>query len=233
VSIGKKRFFLEKLFWVFNFEKKSMAVANILGQGRRGKENIPDIPNSLIYEVMDGQPIYYKGYKDVLDGTKNQAEIMGISGLQGIIISYLVELIFSKIGSKQYRILFNEIGVHINHNQNLASDIGIYDRKLVTPEKINTRYIDVPAKVFLEVDIKADVEDLGETGYIRNKTQQLLEFGAEKVIWVLTKPKVVITATPDGKWAFSEWDFDVEILDGHAFNIGHYLNEEGINTEIH
>ena len=209
-----------------------MAVVNILGQSRKGKESLPDIPDSLVYEVLDGLPIYYKGYKDVLVGTKNYEEIMGISGLQGIIISYLVELIFSKIGSKQYRILFNEIGVHINHNQNLASDIGIYDKKLVTPDKINTQYIDVPAKVFLEVDIKADVEDIGETGYIRNKTQQLLEFGSEKVIWVLSKPKMVITATPDGKWAFSEWDSNVEILDGHVFNIGSYLKEEGINTEI-
>ncbi len=209
-----------------------MATANIVGQARKGEGNVPDIPESLVYEVLDGRPVYFKGYKDVLNGEKQQAEIMGISGLQGIIISYLVELMFSKIGSKQYRILFNEIGVHINHNQNLASDIGIYDRKLVTPDKINTQYIDVPAKVFLEVDIKADVEDIGETGYIRRKTQQLLKFGAEKVVWVLSKPKIVITATPDGKWDFSDWDSNVEILDGHVFNIGNYLKAEGINTEI-
>ncbi len=209
-----------------------MSPAKILIQGRMKKGSPSDILDSLIYEWLDGQPVYYKGYKDILNGTKNYEDIMGISGLQGIIISYLVELIFSKLGSKAYRILFNEIGVHINHNQNLVSDIGIYDRKLVTPEKITTQYLDVPAKVFLEVDIKADVEDFGETGYVKKKSQLLLDFGAEKVIWVLSKPKMVITATPDGKWAFSEWDSNVEILDGHSFNIGNYLKEEGINTEI-
>jgi hypothetical protein len=209
-----------------------MAITNVLGQDRKGLTAQTSIPANLVYEVLDGQPIYYKGYKDVLQGTKNEEEIMGISGLQGIIISYLVEMIFSKIGSKHYRILFNEIGVHINHNQNLASNIGIYDKKLVTPDKITTQYLDLPAKVFLEVDIKADVEDLGETGYIRTKTQRLLEFGAEKVIWVLSKPKVVITATPDGKWAFSEWNSEVEILDGQCFNIGKYLEEEGINPDV-
>ena len=44
------------------------------------KENIPD---SLIYEVMDRQPIYYKGYRDVLNKTKTREEIMACSGLQG------------------------------------------------------------------------------------------------------------------------------------------------------
>jgi hypothetical protein len=190
------------------------------------------VPDSLIFEVLDGKPIYFKGYEDVLNGTKNQEEIMGISGLQGILLSYLVELIFDKIGSKNYRILFNEIGVHINHQQNLASDIGIYDRKLATAEKITTKYLDVPAKVFIEVDIKADVQDYGETGYIKKKTQLLLDFGADKVLWILSKPKLVITATPDGKWSFDEWNMDVELMDGHVFNIGKYLESEGINPEI-
>lgn len=199
---------------------------------KRKVGELAEVPDSLIFEVLDGKPVYFKGYEDVLNGTKHQEEIMGISGLQGILLSYLVELIFTKIGSKEYRILFNEIGVHINHQQNLASDIGIYDRKLVTADKITTKYLDVPAKVFIEVDIKADVQDYGETGYIKKKTQLLLDFGADKVLWILSKPKLVITATPDGKWSFDEWDMDVELMDGHVFNIGNYLASEGINPEI-
>lgn len=209
-----------------------MAITNIIGQGRKEEGSPPKIPDNLVYEMLDGHPIYRKGYKEILNATKNYEDIMGISGLQGIIISYLVELIFSKLGSKTYRILFNEIGVHINHNQNLASNIGVYDRKLVTPEKITTGYLDVPAKLFIEVDIKADVEDYGETGYIKKKSQLLLDFGADKAIWVLSIPKLVITATPDGKWAFDEWGADVELMDGEVFNIGKYLEIEGINPEI-
>lgn len=209
-----------------------MAMTDIFSQQKKAFEESSKIPVNLIFEVMDGKPVYYKGYELVLRGKKKQEEIMGISGLQGILLSYLVELIFTKIGSKKYRILFNEIGVHINHHQNLASDIGIYDKALATPEKITTKYLDVPAKMFIEVDIKADVQDYGETGYIRKKTQLLLDFGAEKVLWVLTKPMLVITATPDGKWSFDEWDKDVELMGGHVFNIGSYLKEEGINLEL-
>lgn len=44
------------------------------------------IPESLIYEIMDGKPLYYEGYKDVLANKKTSEEIMGVSGLQSFII---------------------------------------------------------------------------------------------------------------------------------------------------
>ena len=33
------------------------------------------IPASLIYEVIDGKPIYYKGYREVLNGTKKVVKL--------------------------------------------------------------------------------------------------------------------------------------------------------------
>lgn len=42
------------------------------------------VPDCLIYEIMDGQPIHYKGYQDVLNGTKTAKEIMGSSSLQSL-----------------------------------------------------------------------------------------------------------------------------------------------------
>ena len=47
---------------------------------------------SLIKEVLDGQPIYYKGYRSVMYGHKNLEEIMGASSLEGLVI-----LLHSKI----------------------------------------------------------------------------------------------------------------------------------------
>ena len=50
------------------------------------------VPASLIKEVLDGQPIYYKGYRSVMYGHKNLEEIMGASSLEGLVI-----LLHSKI----------------------------------------------------------------------------------------------------------------------------------------
>ncbi len=189
------------------------------------------IPTSLIYEIMDGKPIYYKGYRDVLNQTKTIEEIMACSGLQGIIISYVLRILFTKLDEKKYHIFTNEIGVHIEHKNNLASDIGIYDKKILTPDKITVNYPDVPANVFVEVDIKADLEDMTETGYIKKKTQKLLDFGVEKVIWILSNPKQIIIATPGGKWELLDWNIDAELMDGHLFNVGKYLENEEIALE--
>jgi hypothetical protein len=36
---------------------------------------VKKIPASLIYEVINGKPIYYKGYKEVLNGTKKVVKL--------------------------------------------------------------------------------------------------------------------------------------------------------------
>ena len=43
------------------------------------KKPVSHVPRHLIYEIMDGKPIYYKGYWDVLSGKKTASEIMGIT----------------------------------------------------------------------------------------------------------------------------------------------------------
>lgn len=48
-----------------------------------------EIPGYLIYETMNGNPIYYKGYKSVLNKTKTIDDIIGSSGLQAFILMYL------------------------------------------------------------------------------------------------------------------------------------------------
>jgi|GEM_PF-3870554 len=51
------------------------------------------IPDYLVYEVMDGKPVYYRGYQSVLKKTKTLEEIMGCSSLQAELVSYLLSII--------------------------------------------------------------------------------------------------------------------------------------------
>lgn len=188
------------------------------------------IPETLIYEIMDGKPVYRKGYRDVLAGRKTLEEIMGASSLQALIVSYLTILIGKFLDEDRYFVLTGEPGVHINHRDNLASDVAIYDPSVLTPAKISKKYADVPALVALEVDIEADLSETTETGYIHRKTRKLLQFGTEKVIWVLTEAQVVMVATPDRTEVF-DWHRDIEVRDEVAFNIGAYLARKGVVVE--
>lgn len=191
-----------------------------------------EIPAAFVKEVIDGVPYYYKGYKAVLNQTKTLEEIMGSSSLQAEIITYLLEVILLKIGRKKYRIYTNEIGSHLSHKNNLSHDIAIFDKTVLTPDKINTCYTDVPAKVIIEVDV--DTETLlpsAEIDYAIAKTNKVFEFGTEKIIWVLSKSHKVLLAEPNKDWLIVDWNKDIELLDGHTFNIGQYLQEEGIQLE--
>lgn len=186
------------------------------------------IPDALIYEIMDGTPIYRKGYRDVLSGKKTIEEIMGASTLQSVIVAYLVIQIGKFIDDDAYFLLTGESGVHIDHRNNLANDIAIYDQTVLTPAKISKKYADVPPQIALEIDVEADTSEMTENGYIYKKTRKLFEFGVQKIIWVLTDAQVVIVATPE-RIETVGWNTDVEIMDGHSFNIGAYLVKKGIS----
>lgn len=191
----------------------------------------PQIPAYLVKEVLGGKPLYYKGYKEVLNNNKTLEEIMGSSSLQAEIITYLLEIIFLKIGRKKYRIYTNEIGSHISHKNNISHDIAIFDKTVLTPDKINERYTEVPAKVIIEVDVRIEAEQFPEWDYVTQKNETVFAFGTEKAIWVLSKSQKVIVAQPGQDWLIIDWNKDIELLDGHFFNIGAYLKSEGIQLE--
>ena len=190
-----------------------------------------NIPEALIYEVMDGQPLYYKGYKDVLNKKKSLDDIMGSSTLQSFIINYLLRFIFKNLNEKKYLSLTNELGLHVGKKTNFSGDINIFDRLILTSEKINKNYSDVPPLIVCEVDSKIDISNNKDLDYVNIKTQKLLNFGVEKVIWIFTASQKVMIAQKDTDWLIKDWNKDIELLDRHLFNIGKYLNDEGIKVE--
>ena len=186
------------------------------------------IPESLIYEVMDGKPLYYEGYKDVLANKKTSEEIMGASGLQSYIIYYLLKVLYAKLDDKKYRFLTNEIGTHLDKNNNLSGDIYIYEKSKLSPDKINTHYVDIAPKIAIEIDIRIDLSDEKDFGYVFTKTHKLLDFGVEKVLWIFTKHQKVMVATKDQDWLTKNWNQEIELLDREYFNIGQFLADEGV-----
>ena len=187
-----------------------------------------NIPESLIYEMIDGKILYRKGYKQVLAGKKTLEEIMGASSLQSLVAFHLTSIIAKFIDEDIYFVLINESGVHLDHKNNLANDLAIYDKEVLKPSMISTKYTDVPPKIAIEIDVKAEYEDLTELGYIYKKTQKLLNFGVEKVIWIITSVGKVTVSTPEKNWETMDWNKDVEIMDGHSFNVANYLKKQGV-----
>jgi hypothetical protein len=186
------------------------------------------IPSALIYEIIDGKPIYYKGYEEVVNGTKTMEEIMGSSNLQSTIIEYLLMVLFKSIDLTKYRVLTNETGLHLSKKNNLSGDIVIYDKGILPVKSADKHYISIPPKIQIEVDIDAHLGGFGTPDdYIYTKTDKLLQFGVERVIWLMSDSKKILVATKDENWEIINWNKEVEILNGISFNIGKYLKDEG------
>lgn len=119
---------------------------------RRGRAR--GVPESLIYEILDGKPVYRKGYRQVLNGTQTLEEIIPASTLQSAILSLLLRLIFRNFDEELYFVFINEPGLHLNKRVNLAGDILIFDKKTLRPGDIDRHFARVPPLVHIEVDMR-------------------------------------------------------------------------------
>jgi hypothetical protein len=136
------------------------------------------IPEYLIWEVLDGQPLYCKGYKDVMRKTKTLEDIKGTSSNQSLITSYLTIILAQKMDLTCYDMLISEPGVHLAHKDNISNDIAIYNR--LDANQISKKYADFPAKIVIEIDIDIDPDSLHDLEYLTKKTQKMLDFLALK-----------------------------------------------------
>ena len=192
------------------------------------------IPDELVYEIMDGKPIYYKGYKDVIENNYQISNIMGSSSLQSILIDVILRKLYEITDTKKYSILTNELGLHLNKKNNLAADISIFERLKLLSKKIEDKYEKTPPKTIIEIDTKADLNDFDNImDYYTQKTRKLFNFGVEKVFWVLTKNKQIIEAIPNENWLVKTWDKEIILFDNIKFTIDQLLKDDEIYDLIY
>lgn len=192
------------------------------------------VPDYLVKEEIEGIKFYYKGYKDVLNKIKTKEEIMGCSSIQSFIIEYLYFVLFEAKVNKKYRIFSNESGNHFAHRSNMQFDIAIYEKALLTGDKITRKYVQgIPPTMVIEIDLDVELEGTGmksSKDFLKFRTKNLLKYGVQRVLWILTKPKKVLIAQGES-YEFVDWDNDIELLEGVHFNIAKYLAEEGVNPD--
>lgn len=188
------------------------------------------IPTYLIKEEIDGIPYYYKGYKSVLAKKKTIEDIIGASGLQSLLVEVLMKFMFLNLDNTKYRFFTNEVGGHLKKGTNLSFDLAIFSKEVLTIDKINEHYVSVPPEAVIEIDVKIELENQIAMDYITAKTDKLLEYGCQKVLWVLSKSEKVIIATPDSEWQIINWDKNISFLEDTILNIGELLEAEGMKS---
>jgi len=183
------------------------------------------IPESLVYEMVKGKPIYYKNYREYLNGKKQIEEIMGSSLIQSMIISRLLFLLQSNLGF-EYEVLTNELGIQFGKKSWRAADIAIIKTKDLEKVKAKDKYLSFPPEIVIEIDTKAELSEIQQPlSYFHEKTDELLSFGVSKVVWIFTESEKVMTAEKGEKWETSNWTDDFNILDTVNINIEKLLKK--------
>ena len=195
-------------------------------------ETVSQIPKILIYEEFDGHPIYRKGYKDVILGLKKIEEInMGTSKLQYFIISCIIKYLNRNL-PESYFAGASELGLHLTTNSNFSADIAIFREGQLQVGFHSTKYADVPPSVVIEVDIKIDESEYfqNEEEYFHKKTERLLQWGVERVIWVFSSSRRVLIADNLQKWEFNSWELPFTIIDEHEINLWDLMLKNGFQV---
>lgn len=188
-----------------------------------------EIPKSLIYEEYDGKPMYYRGYKDVLNQLKTLEEIMGESDTQAIIIGVLMKFLLRNLDEDKYFVMTNEVGFHLKKRSNISSDIVIYDKTTLQNHALKDKYFEIPPLAVIEVDIQADTADFGvtELDYYGLKTKKLLDFGVGEVIWFFSGIKQQFIARKGQDGIISDWKKNVTLLGEYQFSLANLLQKDG------
>lgn len=176
------------------------------------------IPESLIYEMVDGQPIYYRGWQEVINNEKTIEQIMASSLLQGFLVGEIFVILHALL-RKNYILTANETGLKFDKNDWRAADIAIFPKGVIT--SLYNKYANERPSIVIEVDTKADAENLAT--YYRDKTKQLHQEGIQKVIWVYTETEQIMVAEPNKHWEVFDWTETVEVVEGAGFNVGEII----------
>lgn len=180
------------------------------------------VPKSLIYEMVEGQPIYYRGWQEVLKGEKTIEQVMASSAIQSYLSSEILVKIHPQL-KKNYIFATNEAGLRFAKGDWRAADIGIWTRESIKNATLNDKYWDIMPTVVIEIDTKADTAELPL--YYLDKTQDLLKKGIKRVLWIFTKTQQVMVAELNQKWEIQNWTESVEVIDGCMFNVQEMIDD--------
>ena len=190
------------------------------------------IPETLIYEMNAEKAIYYRDYQQVMLKKKTEEEIMGSSALQAQLVALLVGMLVSRLDLQKYVVMTNGLGfIHLPKSWRVL-DIAVFERKKVKKELLSTKYVNTAPNIVIEVDTKADLSSYENFfSYVTEKTDQLLDAGVEKVIWIFTESKNVLLAEPDKQWSIARWSDSIPVLDDIEFQLDQLMNTLVAGTE--
>jgi hypothetical protein len=158
---------------------------------------------------------------------------MGSSFLQGQLVALIVSILMTKLDLlRKYVVVTNELGFISAPKSWRILDVAIFEKKNVKSELLSTKYVKTAPKIGIEIDTKADVKDFGDMfSYLSEKTDDLLDSGVEKVLWILTESQKILMAEHGKQWLIAKWNDTIPVLEDVTLNLEKLVNTLVTNKE--
>ena len=132
--------------------------------------------------------------------------------------------------SEAYLVFSNELGLQFSKGSWRAAEIAVIKASKV--KQLDDKYLHVAPELVIEIDTKADLSEIkNPLGYYQEKTDELLNFGVQKVVWIFTDTRKVMMAEAGKKaWSLTDWTQDVEMIEGLNINLQKILEQKKIKS---
>jgi len=191
------------------------------------KQHRRAVPKQLVYEMRKGSPIYYRDYDKVISGEIPIEAVMGSSGLHSWLVGIIFMFLSQKLDKSRYFLGTGEVGYKFAPRSWYNLDIAIWDKEKVKPYLKENKLISVAPEVVIEIDTKADLRKFeNPQDYFHRKTQDLLDSGVKKVIWIFTKDKKIWIAEKGKPWLIVDFDYKIPVMNNISFTLKKLMEEE-------
>ena len=189
-------------------------------------EEVIEVPAYLVRDVINGVVYPYKGWREVLNKEKTAEGVMGSSSLQSYLTNLISDYLATVIDRKKYQKFVGEIGNRLAKKNNFSYDIALASKEVVSKKTVDNKYLQVPPELVIEIDVNVDTNKETEMEYVHNKINEILTYGVKQVIWVFTKPEIILVATLQDNWQLLKWSTDISVLEDMTLNLQQLIDAD-------
>ena len=189
--------------------------------GKLGWPNLED----LIYEIIDGKPIFYSKAHTVMQELLLVDELKFSESSQPGILSAISQFLWDHLPEADFQIFTNGVGYEPDHNNHLELDIAVCPRSLMKGQNISKALTTPPDLVVLK-DSVAGIDDPSRLlGYFHEKIKKIMDYGTTRLIWINTISQTITIAEQDTYWRTVDWEEEVDWIENLRLSLEDILSE--------
>lgn len=124
-----------------------------------------------------------------------------------------------------YHVMRTPVTLTFEHNTSRVAMLSMLREERVPEPSFKGNVLINTPDLVIQVDTSEELSDISNPlEYYISQTQDLMDIGVQKVLWVLSLTEKVIIADSGKRWVIADWAEDIEVLHGISLNLRKILN---------